>query len=155
MAKASQTIECMLPGYQSDRKEWRRQILNRARKAAIGTGRKWTSTGPFEVVVLLYLTPGKQYDKHDVDNRLKDVLDGLQGAFNLKAEGKKRAKGRVIRNDASVCRVIVEKQPRPKKYRNSNDPPGGRLLIRPYRKHRWPLQMTKAGKNLRRRKPVA
>ena len=131
-------------------KSWRRGILACARNAVEATGATWNREGPFEVVVLLYLKKGKQFGKDDVDNRLKDILDGLQGAFNPKAMGKRRTTDSVIRNDSSVCRVVVEKQQRPKKYASNSNPPGGRLLIRPYTKCRWPLQVTKAAKGLRR-----
>jgi hypothetical protein len=120
---------------------WRQEILSCARKAARARGRKWVNRGPFEVVVLLYLTEGKQYDKHDVDNRLKDVLDGLQGAFYNKERGKHRAQGRIIKNDSSVCRVIVEKQYLPKKHKNRESPSGGRLIVRAYKEGRWPFRI--------------
>jgi Holliday junction resolvase RusA-like endonuclease len=122
----------MLPGYDSDRKAWRREILACTRKAVAATGAKWNREGAFEVVVLLYLKKAKQFGKHDVDNRLKDILDGLQGAFHPKSMGKERTTASVIRNDNSVWRVVVEKQQRPKMYANKTDPPGGRLLVRPY-----------------------
>ena len=32
-----------------------------------------------EVEVILYMKRGKRHDIHDVDNRLKDILDALQG----------------------------------------------------------------------------
>jgi Holliday junction resolvase RusA-like endonuclease len=141
MAK-TRGFECALPVYESDRKAWRREILTCARRAIHERFRTWSNVGPFEVVVLLYLTKGKQYDKQDVDNRLKDVLDGLQGAYSTKAEGKKRAKRRVIKNDASVCRVVVEKQHVPMKYRNRpGETPGGRLIVRGYLKRRWPIRV--------------
>jgi Holliday junction resolvase RusA-like endonuclease len=137
MAK-TQVLQCALPQYQTDRKKWRRGILERAREALDGRGRVWADTGPFEVIVLLYLSPGKQFEKHDVDNRLKDVLDALQGAFFAKKHGKARHRQRLIRNDSSVCRVVVEKQSVPKKYKNRPAvAPGGRLIVRPYVKGRW------------------
>lgn len=145
MSKSAKTIECSLPGYQTDRKEWRKEILSCARKVLRAPNR-WSPAGPFEVIALLYLTEGKQYDRHDVDNRLKDILDGLQGAFNDKVDGKRRHPDRLIANDSSVCRVVVEKQYLPKKYKNRErypDPPGGRLIVRPYTKQRWPFQVTR------------
>jgi hypothetical protein len=91
-----------------------------------------------EVVVLLYLKKGKRHDIHDVDNRLKDILDALQGRFG--GPKSPRTKSRLIENDNQVCRVVMEKQPIPKLF---GDDAGGRLLIRPYRARRWPLQTTK------------
>jgi hypothetical protein len=91
-----------------------------------------------EVVVLLYLKKGKRHAIHDVDNRLKDVLDALQGRFGGPKSG--RTETRLIENDNQVCRVAMEKQPIPKMY---GDDAGGRLLVRPYKAHRWPLQTSK------------
>jgi len=141
MAKGK-SLECTLPAYSTNRKEWRQEILTRAREALNGRVKQWPIDGPFDVVLLLYFTAGKQHGKHDVDNRLKDVLDGLQGAFYEKARGKHRSPDRLIKNDSSVCRVIVEKQELPKKYKNRLDTaPGGRLLVRAYKKRRWPLEL--------------
>jgi Holliday junction resolvase RusA-like endonuclease len=149
MPKTPRTISCVLPRYDTDRKKWRRAILECARKQADRCTGGWERDGPFEVVVLLYAKKGKQHDRYDVDNRLKDVLDALQGAYSAKVKGKYRVKTRVIRNDSSVCRVVVEKHVLPKTFKNRRIVPGGRLLIRPYTKHAWPLQATKAAKGIR------
>src|SRR5574338_1476903 len=101
MAK-SPTLECALPAYRTDRKKWRQEILACARAAVNARLKPWPVDGPFDVVLLLYFTKGKQHDKHDVDNRLKDVLDALQGAFFDKGKGKHRAADRIIKNDRRV-----------------------------------------------------
>jgi hypothetical protein len=92
----------------------------------------------FEVVVLLYLKKGKRHDIHDVDNRLKDILDALQARFG--GPKSTRRKYRLFQNDSQVSRVIIEKQPIPK---SLSDDAGGYLRIRPYKRHRWPLQRAK------------
>jgi hypothetical protein len=83
----------------------------------------------------------------DVDNRLKDILDALQGRFG----GSKavRSKTRLFENDRQVCRVVIEKQPIPK---NLDGDAGGRIMIRGYEPTRWPLQRTKGGFQKRRRR---
>jgi hypothetical protein len=97
--------------------------------------------------VLLYLKKGKRHDIHDVDNRLKDILDALQGRFG----GSKtiKSKSRLIQNDRQVCRVVIEKQKIPK---SLGDDAGGRLRIRPYERRRWPLQRSKGDQFLKARK---
>jgi hypothetical protein len=107
---------------------------------------KYESTDSFDVVVLLYLTKGKRHDIHDVDNRLKDILDALQGRFG----GSKgvHSKRRLIQNDRQVCRVVIEKQTIPKSL-GANA--GGRLLVRPYQRRRWPLQRSKGDQFLKLR----
>ena len=81
MAKISRTISTILPAYQRDRNQWRRNILDLVLKARRKAGVSYSPDDRFEVVVLLYLTKGKRHDIHDVDNRLKDILDALQGRF--------------------------------------------------------------------------
>lgn len=138
MAKSKRTITALLPGYERDRYRWRRRILAKVRQVAIKSGIRYDTDDRFEVVVLLYLTKGKRHDIHDVDNRLKDILDALQGRFG----GSKaiQSKLRLIRNDRQVCRVVIEKQTIPK---SLGDNAGGRLLVRPYERRRWPLQRSK------------
>ena len=135
MAKLRQTLEIMLPPYQRDRSAWRRKILRRIQTKADSVGLEFDPEQSFEVVVLLYMKKGKRHIIHDVDNRLKDILDALQGRFKGS-----RAKRALIADDRKVCRVLMEKQENPKLLGERS---GGRLLIRPYRRHRWPLQPTK------------
>lgn len=138
MAKIRRTIKAVLPGYERNRYRWRRRILANVLRAARKTGVKYKLDDNFEVVVLLYLTKGKRHDIHDVDNRLKDILDALQGRFG--GSKTKRSKYRLIRNDNHVCRVVIEKQQIPKAL---SDDAGGKLLVRLYQRHKWPLQRSK------------
>lgn len=141
MSKKRQTLRASLPTYQKDRSAWRRRILASVLRASEARRVQYNPTEQLEVVVLLYLKKGKRERIHDVDNRLKDILDALQGRFGGPKSRPRAA--RLIENDNQVYRVVMEKQPTPKMYR---DDAGGRLLIRPYRARRWPLQ---AGKDRR------
>jgi Holliday junction resolvase RusA-like endonuclease len=136
MAKVPRTIRTALPTYQRDRQQWRQEILANVRSAANSAGVQYSREDRLEVVVLLYLQEGKRLFIHDVDNRLKDILDALQGRFF----GSCDKKNCLIENDNQIYRVVIEKQPIPKKFGSDA---GGRLLIRPYERHRWPLQRTK------------
>lgn len=150
MAKSRRTISTVLPTYQRDRQQWRREILGNVFKAARSAEVRYDSGDRFEVVVLLYLTKGKRLAIHDVDNRLKDILDALQGRFrDSKSLGKE---WRLIENDNKVFRVVIEKQPIPKRLGNDA---GGRLLIRPYKSCRWPLQRTRGNTFVKPPKPQA
>ncbi len=135
MTGRARTIRITLPGYQRDRYRWRRQILRAVLRAKAEAGVTYADEERFEVVVLLYLKPGKRHDIHDVDNRLKDILDALQGRF-----GSVRARTRLIEDDRYISRAVVEKQPIPKALPENA---GGKLLIRPYEPRRWPLQRVK------------
>ena len=144
MAKARHTITALLPGYERNRYRWRRRILSNVLHAARKAGIKYNGEAKFEVVVLLYLKKGKRHDIHDVDNRLKDILDGLQGRFG----GSKtiHSKSRLIENDRQVCRVVIEKQPIPKSLGNDA---GGKLCVRLYQRRKWPLQRSKGDQFLK------
>ena len=145
--KSRRTIKAVLPGYERNRYRWRRKILANVLQAARKAGVKYKLDDNFDVVVLLYLTKGKRHDIHDVDNRLKDILDALQGRFG--GSKTRRSKYRLIQNDRKVCRVVIEKQQIPK---SLGDDAGGRLLVRPYERRRWPLQRSKGDQFLKRRK---
>lgn len=138
MTKTRQTLTAGIPTYEKDRNRWRKRILAAVLSARERTGIRYGPDDHLEVVVLLYLKKGKRYAIHDVDNRLKDILDALQG--RLGGPKSVRTKTRLIRNDNQVCRVLIEKQPIPKLF---GDNAGGRLLIRPYKPRRWPLQTSK------------
>jgi hypothetical protein len=146
MAKSPSTITVALPGYERDRGRWRRAIHSAAFQAAAKAGVLYDDNEPLEITVLLFLKEGKRLLIHDVDNRLKDILDALQGRF-----GRAKSPHHLIRNDSNVYRVVMEKQKIPKLY-GADSNPGGRLMIRPYRRHRWPLQPAKGHRLSKARK---
>ena len=143
MARIPRTITITLPTYQTNRKEWRRLIHERASEVALSSGVKFSRDDRFEIVVLLYLGKGKRYDHHDLDNLIKDVFDSLQAFFYDK--GRNRRTG-IIPNDNQICRLLVEKQPTPKRFRPDASDAGGKLLIRPYKRCEWPLQVSKGNR---------
>lgn len=81
------------------------------------------------VDVILYLPRGGPFEMHDVDNRLKDILDALQGrAGGLKGLRTSLAP-RILANDSSVRSVVIRKTTPPK----SRLGDGGRVTIRSLR----------------------
>ncbi len=142
MAKTRRTITVTLPGYVRNRAQWRRRIHATVLRAAEKAGVRYDPADSFEVVVLLYLKKGKRLAIHDLDNRLKDILDALQGRF-----GRSKSPHRLIENDSKVYRILMEKQKIPKGFGYNA---GGRLMIRPYRRHRWPLQRTRGNRLFQR-----
>jgi len=140
VAKKPLTIRVTLPGYQKDRQEWRRQILENVRTVVARRGMvlgvaqqsQYDDDQLLDVEVLLYMKGYKRRAIHDVDNRLKDILDALQGRFRG-PDGKKL---RLIKNDNKIHRALIEKRQTPKKYKNTEESPGGMLIIRPYKRTR-------------------
>src|SRR5688572_22237529 len=148
MAKTRRTLTVKLPGYERDRGAWRKGIHTSVLQAAAKAGVRYGTEDSLEVIVLLYLAKGKRLIIHDVDNRLKDILDALQGRFRGS-----RVAERLIENDNCIWRVVMEKQKIPK---GLGDEAGGILMLRPYREHRWPLQVTKGHRLFKpaRRRPT-
>ena len=132
MAKVRLTIRAVLPTYLKDRQNWRRKILLNVRQAADKRGVHYEPDQSLEVEVKLYMTRGKRYEIHDVDNRLKDILDALQGRFR----GSGGKKLRLIANDNKICKATIEKRPTPKVFMNKKEDAGGRIVIRPYKRNR-------------------
>ncbi|HKO44852.1 MAG TPA: hypothetical protein VJU84_16355 [Pyrinomonadaceae bacterium] len=132
MPKIARTIRTSLPTYQKDRQRWRRQILANVREAAALGGVEYDDDDLLDVEVLLYLTRGKRHDIHDVDNRLKDILDALQGRFRGYSPKRDR---RLIANDNKICRAVIEKRATPKVYKNNETGnTGGKLTIRAFKR---------------------
>src|SRR5437867_10322470 len=109
MPKRPLKLRFRIPPYaSSDRNAWRRQIY--AAALAKQGYVKYEPTDQLEVEVGLYFKVGV-LNWHDVDNRLKDVLDALQG----RAGGSKAVHDLepIIPNDRQIYRVVVEKREPP------------------------------------------
>jgi Holliday junction resolvase RusA-like endonuclease len=109
MTKRRQTIKIRLPRYERNRLSWRKAIHKKLVKAS--TNIDIRKDDPIELIVTLY------FDKlavhwHDVDNRLKDIMDALQGRLG----GRKSIKPKhpIIPNDNQVYKVDIEKFVAPK-----------------------------------------
>ena len=136
MPKERRVVSVHLPRYQRERAQWRKDILDRVLERKHERAVHYDEKDTFEVTVLLYLgtkKKQKRFSIHDVDNRLKDILDALQGRL-----GRSKSKQRLIEDDNKVLRVVIEKRLAPK---NPNIKSGGWLKIRPFsfRQQRWSL----------------
>ena len=125
MAKRRHTLHVRIPPYRHPRNAWRRSIHAEVVTVADSRGVAYLPEDKLELIITLYLDEiGLRF--HDVDNRLKDIMDALQG----KAGGpkSKRPLKPIIPNDHQVFRVAIEKML----------PPGqshgmGHLVIRKYK----------------------
>jgi Holliday junction resolvase RusA-like endonuclease len=111
MPKPKQKLKFRLPEYVSPRNAWRKKVHAAALKAAKQQGVEYGAEAKLAVEVKLYLR-GRALEIHDVDNRLKDILDALQG----RAGGSKaiRQLQPIILNDRQIYRVTVTKSAPPK-----------------------------------------
>jgi len=128
MPKRRLTLSVPLPQYRHPRNEWRRLIHQAARDAQAARNVQYLPSDKLEVHVTLNLSPSAALH-HDVDNRLKDILDALQG----RAGGSKALHSLqpIVPNDRQIYRVSIEKSPRTDRKR-----PRGTITIRKLQRRR-------------------
>ena len=124
MPKKHLKLDVRLPAYQAPRNKWRRAIHAEVLRELKDANLRYSREDRLEIQIGLYL--GKNsLQIHDVDNRLKDIMDALQGrAGGPKSKHRFR---RIIQNDAQVYRVVIEKSNPPRQARGR-----GHLTIRKY-----------------------
>ena len=122
MAKRRLTLTINLPKYATPRNKWRKIIHEEVVIAQRLRDVRYTRSDKLEIKVLLHLS-NSQSMHHDIDNRLKDILDALQG----RAGGPKGTPTLppIIPNDNQIFRVFIEKTTRPK-----NKLSHGKLILR-------------------------
>jgi len=126
MPKRRLTLHVRIPPYEPPRNAWRHRlhcaIVSEQRLRRV----RYRSTDLLELHIKLYI-PGKSLEAHDVDNRMKDVMDALQGrAGGPKSE---RALAAIIPNDRQVYRATMVKSAPPGQSRGN-----GHLTVRRLRK---------------------
>ena len=113
MAKRRLKLHVRIPPYRPKRNSWRRELHEAIVAVQRQRGVQCEADDILELDVRLYMH-ADDLRSHDVDNRLKDVMDALQGC----AGGPKtrRSLAAVIPNDRQIYRVVLEKGPasRPK-----------------------------------------
>ena len=118
-------VRFRIPPYVTPRALWRKQIHRVAAEAVRTAGVGYSVEDLLELDVRIYLTKPALV-MHDIDNRLKDIMDALQG--HVQGTGKKgQALPALIPNDNQIFRVIVEKQASPKQSHGQ-----GHVTIRRY-----------------------
>lgn len=110
MARSPKTLKIRIPPYVHPRNSWRQQVHEAVWERQRSSPVAYKEGDKLEVELVLYLSD-LQLSFHDVDNRLKDVLDALQG----RAGGGKneRSLQPIIPNDKQIFRVVVEKKVAP------------------------------------------
>jgi Holliday junction resolvase RusA-like endonuclease len=127
MAKRALKLSVRIPNFMTDGRAWRRSL----HAAIIEQNRRhvqYAASDKLEVEICFYLKNPK-LTILDLDNRLKDVFDALQGFVGEK--GKTGELKRIIPNDNQIYRVIAEKRLAPK----SNREALSTIVIRRYSRH--------------------
>src|SRR5688572_5530338 len=128
MGKRSLKLSVRIPNFMTNSEAWRRAI-HAAIIAEQDRGPvRYSATDKLEVEVRFHLANPK-LTILDLDNRLKDVLDALQGFIGDK--GKSGALRPIIPNDNQIYRVVAEKRLAPKADRAAEST----ILIRGYNRH--------------------
>jgi len=122
MPKRPLRLKVRIPEYRAPRQAWRRALWRAVETERRRLGVTYSPDDALEVHLRLYMTPRGLFF-HDVDNRLKDCLDALQGKTGGKRYGPKLCP--LVPNDRQIWRVIVEKGPAPPQARGR-----GHLVIR-------------------------
>jgi Holliday junction resolvase RusA-like endonuclease len=127
MAKRKFKLSIRIPEYQSPRNLWRQRLHSIIASAATKSDVSYRPSDKLELNVKLYLE-GTALSSHDVDNRLKDIMDALQG----RAGGSKKIRRwtPIIPNDSQIHRVTVEKALAPKQSKGL-----GHMLITRHKKN--------------------
>lgn len=101
-----QVLEVSLPPYETPRNAWRTKIHAATLEAMREAGIVYSEADRLAVEVELVMTEA-MFRFHDVDNRLKDVLDALQGRIGGPKNVRKVAA--LVPNDVQIARASVEK----------------------------------------------
>lgn len=125
MAKRRQSLRVRIPPYLRPRNAWRESIHAEVMIVANSRGVTYLPEDKLELIITLYLDE-TALKFHDIDNRLKDIMDALQGrAGGSKSE---RHLSPIIPNDNQIFKVTIEKMLPPWQSHGM-----GHLVIRKYR----------------------
>lgn len=125
MPKRPNKLKIQIPEYQAPRNSWRAAIHRAVTDVQRTTSVKYGRADRLEGALKLCFTDGRSIEIHDVDNRLKDCLDALQGRVGGTKSKATRALDPIVPNDRQIWRVIVEKALAPRQAHGS-----GHLTIR-------------------------
>jgi Holliday junction resolvase RusA-like endonuclease len=128
MAKRGLKLSVRIPNFMGDAKAWRRAIHAAIVKVQDQGAVQYSDTDKLEVEIRFHLRNPK-LTILDLDNRLKDVLDALQGMIGEK--GKSGELRPIIPNDNQIYRLIAEKRLPPKADREALST----IVIRRYDHH--------------------
>lgn len=127
MAKRRLKIKFRIPPYVAPRNDWRKFIHKVAQAKIRAMGVRYVDGDKLAISVVLYLKE-KAIAVHDLDNRLKDVLDALQGRMGGPKAIRKYCA--LIPNDKWIFKATVTKMLPPPQSRGL-----GHVIITKYSLH--------------------
>lgn len=105
MAKRRFSITVVLPAYARPRNEWRRRVHTAVLEAQTRRGVGYRDADRLELRVGLNLDQ-RPLDIHEVDERVKDIVDALEGRI---AGPRSRRRIAPIIGDEQIRRIVLEK----------------------------------------------
>jgi hypothetical protein len=129
MRKRELMLNARIPNFNKDSEAWRRGIHAAVAAVQARTKVRYTADDKLDVEIRLHLGNPK-LTILDLDNRLKDIFDALQGCIGEK--GKSGELKCIIPNDDQIYRVVVEKRLAPKVNRSAEST----IRIRRYDNHK-------------------
>jgi hypothetical protein len=114
MPKRPLKLKIRIPEYAPPRNSWRKAIHQAVAAVQQTTKVSYEPDDRLEVFLQLYFTDVRATEIHDVDNRLKDCLDALQGRVGGTKTKGRRALPPIVPNDRQIWRVVVQKGKAPK-----------------------------------------
>ena len=128
MAKRRFTISTTLPAYAPPRNEWRRRVHAAVLDAQTSRGVGYRESDRLELHIALFLGTSP-LDIHEVDERVKDIIDGLGG--RIAGRRSRRRIAPIVPLADQIRRIVLEKDTRSLRGR-----PLGQLTIARYRRRR-------------------
>lgn len=106
MRKKRLKLTAKIPNFMSDSVAWRKAIYAAVSEAQRREGVQYSATDKLQVEIRFHLQ-GRKLTILDLDNRLKDVGDALQGFIYDKGTGGLKP---IIPNDNQIYRFVAEKR---------------------------------------------
>jgi hypothetical protein len=106
VAKRRFTISATLAAYAPPRNEWRRRVHAAVLDAQTFRGVGYRESDQLELRLAIFLG-GRDLDVHDVDERVKDVIDALEGRI---AGRRSRRRIAPIVSSGQIQRIVLERQ---------------------------------------------
>ena len=106
MAKRRFSISIALPGYARPRHEWRRRVHAAVLDAQTRRGVGYRDADRLEVRITLFLRE-RPLDVHEIDERVKDVIDALEG--RIAGPRSRRRIAPIIPSQDQIQRIVLEK----------------------------------------------
>jgi hypothetical protein len=108
VAKRRFSITVPLPAYARPRNEWRRRVHGAVLDVQTRRGVGYRESDQLEVRISLPLGD-RPLDIHEIDERVKDVIDALEG--RIAGPRSRRRIAPIVPSSDQIRRIVLEKEP--------------------------------------------